>query len=76
MLLLDLISTFIQQNIGNLITVLVLILFYGVYLYHFKYHQVIVKGDYNTKLKNIGKILPPFPNGWFIVCKSQDIAPG
>jgi hypothetical protein len=35
-----------------------------------------MKGDYNTKLKNIGKTLPPFPNGWYIACKSKDIAPG
>lgn len=76
MLVLDQISAIIQQNYGNVIAVLVLILFYGVYLYYFKYHEVIVKGNYNAKLKNIGKTIPPYPNGWFIVCKSQDIDPG
>lgn len=76
MLVLDQISAIIQHNYGNVIAVLVLILFYGVYLYYFKYHEVIVKGNYNAKLKNIGKTIPPYPNGWFIVCKSQDIAPG
>ncbi len=76
MLVLDQISAIIQQNYGNVIAVLVLILFYGVYLYYFKYHEVIVKGNYNARLKNIGKTIPPYPNGWFIVCKSQDIAPG
>lgn len=49
---------------------------YGVYLYFFKYHAVIMAGDYDTKLKNIGKTIPPFPNGWYIVCKSREIAPG
>jgi cholesterol 7-dehydrogenase len=52
------------------------IVLYLVYLYYFKYHEVIMKGDYEIKLKNIGRTLPPFPNGWYIACKSQDIAVG
>lgn len=35
-----------------------------------------MKGDYQTKGKHIGKTLPPFPNGWYIVCKSSDLPVG
>ena len=35
-----------------------------------------MNGFYDIKLKKIGKTLPPFPNGWYIVCKSKDLAPG
>lgn len=44
---------------------------YGVYLYIFKYFEVIMSGDYDSKLKNMGRTIPPYPNGWFIVCKSN-----
>ena len=44
---------------------------YVVYLSIFKYHKVYMKGNYDTKLKNIGKTIPSFPNGWYIVCKSE-----
>ena len=32
-----------------------------------------MKGDYNTKKKNIGKTVPPYPNGWYIACKSKEV---
>ena len=35
-----------------------------------------MKGDYNIKLKKIGKTIPPYPNGWFIVCKSKELIAG
>lgn len=35
-----------------------------------------MRGDYDTKLKNIGKTIPPFPNGWYIACKSSQLPVG
>ncbi len=33
-------------------------------------------GRYDTKKKNLGKSLPPYPNGWYIACKSKELLPG
>ena len=52
------------------------ILFYIVYLLIFKYHKIEMGGNYNSKLKNIGKTIPPFPNGWYIACKSKQLKVG
>jgi nitrite reductase/ring-hydroxylating ferredoxin subunit len=35
-----------------------------------------MKGDYDISKKNLGKSLPPYPNGWYIACKSKDLTPG
>jgi cholesterol 7-dehydrogenase len=35
-----------------------------------------MKGDYETSKKNIGKVLPPYPNGWYIICKGKDLKNG
>ena len=35
-----------------------------------------MNGFYDIKLKKIGKTIPPFPNGWYIACKSKDLAIG
>ena len=32
-----------------------------------------MKGNYDTKKRNIGKTLPPYPNGWYIACKSKEL---
>ena len=34
---------------------------------------MLYKGDYEIHRKKIGNTLPPHPNGWFIVGKSEDI---
>ena len=53
-----------------------LIIIYVLYLAIFKYFKVIMSGNYDTKLKKIGRTIPPFPNGWYIVCKSSELLPG
>lgn len=58
------------------ICIAVLIVLYALYLYNFKYHEVLVEGDYNSKVKDIGRTIPPYPNGWYIVCKAKDILAG
>jgi cholesterol 7-dehydrogenase len=32
-----------------------------------------MKGNYDIKRKKIGKVVPPYPNGWFIACKSDKL---
>ena len=49
---------------------------YALYYSVFKYFTVRMKGDYDTAKKNIGRSLPPYPNGWYIACKSKDLLPG
>lgn len=68
--------SFLQENLKTCISVAVFLILYAIYLWFFKYHEVIMKGDYNTKVKDIGKTLPPYPNGWYIACKSSDLPVG
>lgn len=35
-----------------------------------------MKGDYDTKLKHLGRTLPSYPNGWYIVCRSAELRAG
>lgn len=65
------IELLIWENIYILVAIVGSAILYGLYLYIFKYHEVIMHGDYDTKLKNIGRTIPPYPNGWYIVCKSK-----
>jgi hypothetical protein len=46
---------------------------YLVYYYIFSYFTVRMKGDYDVSKKNIGKSLPPYPNGWYIACKAKEL---
>lgn len=71
MSILNQLITNIQDNLYTVLAVAVSLLLYTLYLYYFKYHEVIMQGDYDTKLKNIGRTIPPYPNGWYIVCKSK-----
>lgn len=66
----------LELHRSNMLLVGIAIAVYAVYLLVFKYHKVIMKGYYNTKLKKIGRTIPPFPNGWFIVCKSAELKKG
>lgn len=70
------IHDYLTAHMSTLVTVLVSVVLYALYLAYFKYHEVIMKGDYDTRGKRIGRTIPPFPNGWYIVCKSKDIAVG
>ena len=33
-------------------------------------------GGYEQKLKNIGRPLPPYPNGWFVTLRSRELKSG
>jgi hypothetical protein len=52
------------------------VLLYVIYYAIFHYFTVRMEGDYNTKKKNLGKSLPPYPNGWYIACKSKELNVG
>lgn len=52
------------------------VLLYLLYYWVFHYFTVRMDGCYDTKKKNLGKSLPPYPNGWYIACKSKDLSPG
>lgn len=47
------------------------ILLYIAYYFLMRYCTVRMWGDYDRSKKNMGKTLPPYPNGWFIACKSK-----
>ena len=49
---------------------------YVIYYVVFHYFTVRMEGDYNSKKKNLGKSLPPYPNGWYIACKSKELEAG
>jgi len=49
---------------------------YLFYYFCFSYFTCPMKGNYDTSKKTIGKTLPPYPNGWYIACKSKELEPG
>ena len=61
------------SDYSNLIFGAILVLLYAVYKYHLGYAIVPMKGVYDPKKKRIGKHVPPFPNGWYIACKSNKL---
>jgi hypothetical protein len=46
---------------------------YIIYYFIMNYYTVKMEGDYDPKKKNLGKSLPPYPNGWYIACKSKEL---
>jgi hypothetical protein len=46
---------------------------YLVYRAIFKGKVFRIYGNYDTKLKNIGKPLPPYANGWYVALRSKDL---
>jgi hypothetical protein len=44
---------------------------YLIYYLLMRYSTVKMEGNYDRSKKNIGKTLPPYPNGWYIACKSK-----
>lgn len=55
---------------------IVVILLYIVYYLIFKGITFRIKGNYNQKLKNIGRPLPAYPNGWYVALHSKDLLKG
>lgn len=49
---------------------------YAVYYSIFRYFIVRMRGNYDISKKNLGRSLPPYPNGWYIACKSKELLPG
>ena len=46
-----------------IVTAITLYLAYYCYFYNILFE---IKGKYDTKNKHIGKVLPPYPNGWYV----------
>lgn len=51
-------------------------LFIVLYYRKFSRYTPIAKGNYNTNLKNMGRTLPPHPNGWYVMCRSDELNNG
>jgi cholesterol 7-dehydrogenase len=47
--------------------------FYLAYYCIFRNPHYLIKSKYNTKKKNIGRPPPPFPNGWYNICFSDEL---
>lgn len=59
-----------------MVVLIALAILYAIYYSIFRYFTVHMKGDYDISKKNIGRSLPPYPNGWYIACKSKDLLRG
>ena len=57
----------------SLVAICIAILLYIVYHILMRYCTVKMEGSYDRSKKNIGKTLPPYPNGWYIACKSKEL---
>jgi hypothetical protein len=64
------------SNYPYLIYSLVIILVYLLYRVYFKGIIFSTRGDYDAKRKNIGNPLPPYPNGWYVACRTSDLLKG
>jgi hypothetical protein len=51
-------------------------LLYIAYISIFKGATFKSSGSYDQRLKNIGRPLPAYPNGWYIVLHSKDLQNG
>ena len=56
--------------------ILITLVLYFVYRYVFKGIIFKFKGNYDTKLKNIGRPLPVYPNGWYVAMRSNLLEKG
>lgn len=59
----------------TLIAIAAVALLYALYHLLMHYSTVKMEGSYDKSKKNIGKTLPPYPNGWYIACKSKELKP-
>jgi len=55
-----------------LATMVLLILYYR----KLRIYTPVLKGNYDVALKSMGKALPPHPNGWYVMCRSQELKNG
>jgi len=51
----------------------VLLILYMIYYCIFGYFTVRMHGNYDQNKKNMGRTLPPYPNGWYIACKMEEV---
>lgn len=67
-------SAEVEQYLPNYPTLLLIAAITVLYLIYYllmRYSTVKMEGNYDRSKKNIGKTLPPYPNGWYIACKSK-----
>lgn len=67
-------STEVEQYLPSYPTLLLfaaITVLYLIYYLLMRYSTVKMEGNYDRSKKNIGKTLPPYPNGWYIACKSK-----
>lgn len=55
---------------------LLLLLLYFLYRLYFKHITFRCVGSYDQKLKNIGRPLPSYPNGWYVAVRSELLEKG
>jgi len=52
------------------------VLLYALYYFYFNGIIFEIKGNYNQKKKHLGKVLPPYPNGWYVADQSRYLKKG
>ena len=68
------ISPYIE--ISTLLKISVALVLYVCYRFIFNGTIYRIKGVYDQKLRNIGKPLPSFPNGWYVALRSNELPKG
>jgi hypothetical protein len=72
----DIVSLLDFNSFKVLLALTVSVIGYCIYYKKFAYYKVEMEGDYDVKKKMIGNPLPPYPNGWYIACKSEKVKKG
>lgn len=76
MSLISSLSTLLLEHQSTFLSIISFVLAYMIYRYTFRGIIFRTVGNYEQKLKNIGRPLPPFPNGWYIVARSSELKKG
>lgn len=70
------IENLLQGDLKTIIITGVLILAYLIYLKFYKFYIFEQARDFKTGRRYIGKTLPAYTNGWFMVIRSEELKPG
>lgn len=73
----EILDIFLTNNLYRyLLYSFVTLIVYLIYRAIFKGMTFRAKGNYDTKLKNIGRPLPAYPNGWYVALRSDKLEKG
>ena len=69
-------AAYAHEHSGYVAGGILLAVVYSVYYWYCRRHRMVDRGTYDIRMKNIGRTIPPFPNGWYVACRSEEVPKG